>query len=232
MAYVHGPIAATLSMNILLFILTAVNIWRTGDDAASTLKTRQKKRKYCNQVLSSSFQIPLKTDFSTWTELCYVSLFHPCSWEEHGVYMYYLMTHKFIIHMQMASLIYRLELSFSYFTFVKEMFLDCFGKGCILKRKTVFHPYDDYSAELNSAREWSWEEMILKLQMPKSSSLAIDILFVKHEIRECNCQFYISLPFVTDRCIGSTEIELITRVYKFYLIDSLKYWLKLSKSLK
>ena len=44
MAYVHGPIAATLSMNILLFILTAVNIWRTGDDAASTLKTRQKKQ--------------------------------------------------------------------------------------------------------------------------------------------------------------------------------------------
>ena len=124
---------------------------RTGDDAASTPKTRQKKRKYCNQILS--FQIPLKTDFSTWTELCYVSLFHPCSWEEHGVYMYYLMTHKFIIHMQMASLIYRLELSFSYFTFVKEMFLDCFGKGCIFKRKTMFHPYDDYSAELNSARE-------------------------------------------------------------------------------
>ena len=65
--------------------------------------------------------------------------------------------------------------------------------------------------------------MILKLQMPKSSSLAIDILFVKHEIHEYNCQLYISLPFVTDRCIGSTEIELITRVYKFYLIDSLKY---------
>ena len=57
MAYVHGPISATLSMNILFFILTAVNICQTGDSAVSTPKTRQKKRKYYNKILS--FQIPV-----------------------------------------------------------------------------------------------------------------------------------------------------------------------------
>jgi 7 transmembrane receptor (Secretin family) len=127
-AYVHGPIGAILSMNILLFILTAVNIHRTGDDTASTPKTRRKKRKYYNQTLSFILSSSNKFVFIM-TELCYFSPFQPFSWEEHGVYMSYLMTQPFTIFMLVASFIFLLEFSFLSFSFVRKKFSD-YSKEC------------------------------------------------------------------------------------------------------